>query len=343
MDPILIIVVVVAVLVAGGLIAVRVRRRPDELAPPPAPTSAAAAPPRPAPPTGLRTRLGKTRRALADRLGGLFGSDRLDSGFWEDLEDSLVAADVGVRSANEVVEAVRDRSPEDGDAARSALTQELVELFTGPNRRLQRTTDPSVILVVGVNGGGKTTSIAKIAAQLRTGGDQVVLGAADTFRAAADAQLRTWADRVGVEVVAGQQGADPASVAYDALESARAKGAGVVIVDTAGRLQNKANLMDELSKVARVLRREAGDIDEVLLVIDGTTGQNAIAQAKSFTEAVGVTGIVITKLDGTARGGVAVAVERELGIPVKYIGVGEGVDDLIPFDPEAFVDALLGA
>ena len=291
----------------------------------------------------MRRRLGKTRQALADRLGGFFGSSQLDASFWTGLEESLVAADVGVASAAQVIAAVREHGPADGSSARVALTEELVALFSGQDRSLHRTATPSVILVVGVNGGGKTTSIAKLAAQLRASGDHVVLGAADTFRAAADTQLRTWAERVGVDIVTGEQGADPASVAYDAYDSARAKGAGVVIVDTAGRLQNKANLMDELSKVARVLRREAGDIDEVLLVIDGTTGQNAIAQAKSFTEAVGVTGIVITKLDGTARGGVAVAVERELGIPVKYIGIGEGVEDLIPFDPEAFVDALLGA
>jgi fused signal recognition particle receptor len=338
-DPILIVVIVLAVLVIGGLVVARLRARPDVGPPPTAPAPAVKAPPVP----GLRDRLGKTRRALAERLGTVFGSDRLDAAFWSDLEDSLVAADVGVGPATEVVAAVRDRGPVDGAAAREALTRELIGLFTGPDRSLRHEHDPSVILVVGVNGGGKTTSIAKLAARLRDEGRGVVLGAADTFRAAADAQLRTWADRVGVEVVAGRRGADPASVAFDAYATARDRGARVVIVDTAGRLQNKANLMDELSKVARVLRRESGGIDEVLLVIDGTTGQNAIAQAKSFTEAVGVTGIVITKLDGTARGGVAVAVEHELGIPVKFIGVGEGVDDLVPFDPEAFVDALLGA
>ena len=199
------------------------------------------------------------------------------------------------------------------------------------------------MLVVGVNGTGKTTSIAKLASQLRSDGSSVMLGAADTFRAAADEQLRTWADRVGVDIVSGQSGADPASVAFDAYQSASSRGIDVLIVDTAGRLQNKANLMDELSKVARILKREAGELNEVLLVIDGTTGQNAIAQARSFADAVGVTGIVLTKLDGTARGGVAIAMEEELDIPVKYIGVGEGVDDLMPFDPDQFVDALLGA
>ena len=346
MDPIFIVVIVLAVLAVGGLVAVRLRRRPDDLAasrsPSPASTTLAPVESTGLETTSLRARLGKTRRALAGRLGSVFASDDIGDAFWADLEDTLVAADVGVNAATYVVEAVRRRGPADGEEARTGLTEELVELFSGRDRALRRAGDPSVVLVVGVNGGGKTTSIAKIAAQLQRSGDRVVLGAADTFRAAADAQLRTWADRVGVDIVTGQAGADPASVAFDAYASAKAKGAGVVIVDTAGRLQNKANLMDELSKIARVLRREAGEIGEVLLVIDGTTGQNAIAQAKSFTEAVGVTGIVITKLDGTARGGVAVAVERELGVPVKFIGVGEGVDDLIPFDPEAFVDALLG-
>jgi fused signal recognition particle receptor len=341
MDPILIVVIVLAVLVVGGLIIVRGRSSSTTLERPEAPSVPRrieeAAPP------GLRSRLGKTRRAISDRLGAVLRADHLDADFWADVEDTLVAADVGVGAATDVVAAVRSRNPADGPAAREALTAELVEQLGGRDRSLHLVGEPAVILVVGVNGGGKTTSIAKLAAQLESAGGAVVLGAADTFRAAADTQLRTWADRVGVDVVTGQQGADPASVAFDAYAAAKAKGAGTVIVDTAGRLQNKANLMDELSKVARVLRREAGAIDEVLLVIDGTTGQNAISQAKSFTEAVGVTGIIITKLDGTARGGVAVAVERELGVPVKFIGVGESVDDLMPFEPESFVDALLGA
>ncbi len=340
MDPILIVVIVLAVLVIGGFVVVRGRSSTTTLERPAAPT----APPRDAEPAapGLRSRLGKTRRAIADRLGGVLRADHLDGDFWADVEDTLVAADVGVAAASDVVAAVRRRNPSDGPAARSALSTELVDQLAGRDRSLHLAGAPSVILVVGVNGGGKTTSIAKLAAQLERAGGAVVLGAADTFRAAADTQLRTWADRVGVDVVTGQQGADPASVAFDAYATAKAKGAGAVIIDTAGRLQNKANLMDELSKVARVLRREAGDIDEVLLVIDGTTGQNAISQARSFTEAVGVTGIIITKLDGTARGGVAVAVERELDVAVKFIGVGEGVDDLIPFEPASFVDALLG-
>ena len=342
MDLILIILIVVALAAVAGYLLWRRRAGAPPSAPPAAsPAAPTAAPPKP---EGLRVRLGKTRRALGDRLGTVFGRGKLDAEFWTDLEDTLVGADVGVAAATKVVDAVRSGGVEDGDAARVALQEELIHLFDGRDRSLHRSTKPAVILVVGVNGGGKTTSIAKLAAQLRAEGNVVVLGAADTFRAAAaDQQLRTWADRVGVDLVAGQQGADPASVAFDAYQSAKAKGADAVIVDTAGRLQNKANLMDELSKVARVLRREAGELDEVLLVIDGTTGQNAISQARAFTEAVGVTGIVITKLDGTAKGGVAIAVEQELGVPVKYIGVGEGIGDLIPFEPEAFVDALLGS
>jgi fused signal recognition particle receptor len=193
-----------------------------------------------------------------------------------------------------------------------------------------------------VNGSGKTTTIAKLGARLQADGVSVLLGAADTFRAAAAEQLSIWGERLGLDVVSGSPGADPAAVAFDALSAARARHKGVVIVDTAGRLQTKHNLMEELGKVVRVLAREAGAVDEVLLVLDGTTGQNGISQARRFTEVVGVTGLVITKLDGTARGGIAVAVEHELGVPVKFIGVGERVEDLVPFDPDAFVDALLG-
>lgn len=213
-------------------------------------------------------------------------------------------------------------------------------MLGGKDRELHLDEAPAVVLVVGVNGTGKTTSIAKLAYRLQEDGNSVVLGAADTFRAAADAQLQTWADRVGVDVVRGAEGADPASVAYDTVDEARAKGADVAIVDTAGRLHSKTNLMDELAKVGRVLEREIG-ISEVLLVIDGTTGQNGVAQATSFGETVGVTGLVLTKLDGTARGGVALSVEQELGVPVKFIGIGEGMEDLIPFDPRSYVEALL--
>lgn len=333
------IVIALVVIAAIGFWLARTRRGETPTA---APTPAATKAP-PEAPVGLRNRLAKTRQALADRLGGVFSRDGFDADFWSDIEDSLVAADVGVAAASNAVDAVRSTRPEDPSAVRNLLAGELVAQLADADRHLEVSGSPSVVLVVGVNGSGKTTTIAKLAQQLNTDSRPVLLGAADTFRAAAADQLKAWAGRVGVDIVAGESGADPASVAYDSFHAAKARGAGVVLIDTAGRLHSKSNLMDELGKVARVLRREAGDIDEVLLVLDGTTGQNAIEQARVFTDAVGVTGIVLTKLDGTARGGVAIAVEQELGIPVKYIGVGEGVEDLIPFDPEAFVDALLGA
>ena len=296
-----------------------------------------------APARGLRDRLAKARRALSDRLSDVFSRTGFDEGFWSDIEDSLVAADVGVKAASSAVAAVKTQNPESPAMVRALLANQLVAQLADADRHLETGGEPSVVLVVGVNGSGKTTTIAKLAQQLNTPERPVLLGAADTFRAAAADQLKTWAGRIGVDIVAGDSGADPASVAFDSFHAAKARGAGVVMVDTAGRLHSKSNLMDELGKVARVLRREAGHIDEVLLVLDGTTGQNAIGQAKAFTEVVGVTGIVLTKLDGTARGGVAIAVEQELGIPVKYIWVGEGVEDLIPFEPEAFVYALLGS
>jgi fused signal recognition particle receptor len=292
-------------------------------------------------PGGLDGGLARTRRALGERLAGLFGG-RLDESFWTGLEEALLSADVGVAATVGIVEKVRAAAPGDASAARVALRGEVTAVFAGRERSLALKGDPAVIVVVGVNGSGKTTTIAKLAAQLQQRGLPTLLAAADTFRAAATEQLGVWAERLGVEVVAGQAGGDPAAVAYDALQRARARGKKVVVVDTAGRLHSKHNLMEELGKVVRVLGRDGGEVGEVLLVLDGTTGQNGIAQARAFTAAVGVTGIVLTKLDGTARGGLAVAVERELGIPVKMVGVGERVEDLLPFDPEAFVDALLG-
>ncbi len=342
--------VVAAVLLVGvgALVVTRSRRRdmtrpvtrPTTTRPAPTrPSAGTTAPPRPA---GLGERLAKSRQAFGGKLAALFGRGAMDDAFWDGLEETLIAADVGVDTATGVVERVRAARPDDPAAARSHLRDELVALFAGKDRTIRRDGKPAVIVVVGVNGSGKTTSIAKLAALLRSEGADPLLGAADTFRAAADEQLRTWAERVGVDVVGGQPGADPAAVAFDALQAARSRGMDAVIVDTAGRLHSKHNLMQELGKVVRVLRKEAGDLDEVLLVIDGTTGQNALAQAETFTEVVGVTGIMITKLDGTARGGMVVAVERKLGIPVKLIGVGEGVEDLLHFDPEEFVDALMG-
>jgi fused signal recognition particle receptor len=349
MDPVVIIAVIAVVVIIAIIAALVVSRRDSSgsTGEPLGSDQSTSGPP--SPPAGstaagdrrLRDRLARSRSALASSLGGFFASGGIDAEEWQDLEDALVLADVGPTTAARVVAAVRSQNPGTGDEARRALEDELIAVLDRSDRAVLTTSHPSVIVVVGVNGTGKTTSIAKIAKHLVDDGRSVVLGAADTFRAAADAQLRTWGDRVGVPVVSSAEGSDPASVAFDALQKAKATEADVVIIDTAGRLHSQSNLMDELRKVVRVLEREAGSIDEVLLVLDGAVGQNGIAQAKSFTEAVGVTGIVLTKLDGTARGGVAIAVEHDLGVPVKFIGVGEGIDDLIPFVPEDFVRALV--
>lgn len=294
-----------------------------------------------APPARVESGLSRTRRALGERLSVLLGRG-LDAGFWTGLEEALLSADVGVAASVGIVERVRAAAPEDANAARDLLRAELGAVFAGRDRSLSLAGDPAVVVMVGVNGSGKTTTIAKLAARCEGEGLPTLVAAADTFRAAAAEQLAVWAERLGVDIVTGQPGGDPAAVAFDGLRAARARGKRVLVVDTAGRLHSKHNLMAELSKVVRVLAREAGRVDEVLLVLDGATGQNAIAQARAFTEVVGVTGIVLTKLDGTARGGIAVAVEEELGIPIKLIGVGEQVADLVPFDAATFVDALLG-
>ncbi len=316
---------VVVVLAAGFVV---YRRRPIDDSPVPT-----AVP--------LAVRLVRTRESLGSSLRSVFAKDVLDAAFWEGLEEALIGADVGVDTSTTIVSRVRSTNPADVTEARDALAREVRRVLEGRNRELNLVGSPAVVVVVGVNGTGKTTSIAKIAARLRERGLTPILGAADTFRAAADTQLRTWADRVGVEIVSGQQGSDPASVAFDTLAAARARGRDVVIIDTAGRLQNKKNLMAELGKIKRVLERDAGPVGEVLLVLDATSGQNALAQAREFTDTAGVTGIVLAKLDGTARGGIVVAIEHDLGIPVKFIGIGEGIEDLVAFDPDAFVDALL--
>jgi len=300
------------------------------------PTSSPTAPAR-----GLSGRLGQTRSALGEALGRVFRSANLDNRFWEEIEEALVGADVGVAGAAGVVERVRRAKPDDVSEARTTLKRELESVFAGVDRALHLDGVPSVILVVGVNGSGKTTSIAKLAARLLTEGKRPLLAAADTFRAAADAQLRTWAERVGVPVVAGKEGSDPASVAFDGLAAARARDKDVLIVDTAGRLHSKQHLMAELTKIRRVLERDGARVAESLLVLDATTGQNGIVQVREFAQSVGLTGIILTKLDGTARGGIVVAVEQELGVPVKFVGVGEGINDLIPFDPAEFVTELL--
>ena len=293
------------------------------------------------PDTNLGDRLSKTRDSFGSRLKAVFAQTSVDGEFWERLEDELIAADLGVSVSSTLVETLGRAKPSTGAEVRDALRIELGAMMADVDRVLRLDGAPSVVVVVGVNGVGKTTTIAKLARVLNLEGRTPILGAADTFRAAADTQLKTWADRVGVDVISGEHGGDPAAVAYDTLQAGRARGADVVIVDTAGRLQNKSNLMAELGKIVRVLGKDGDEVSEVLLVVDATTGQNGLSQARQFTEAVGVTGIVLTKLDGTARGGVVIAIERELGIPVKFIGLGEGIDDLVAFDGGAFVDALL--
>ena len=290
---------------------------------------------------GLKGRLPKTRSSLGEALSTVFSRPNPDGRFWEEMEEALIGADVGVAASTGVVERVRRAKPEDARAARLLLTSELESVFAGTDRSLKLDGSPAVILVVGVNGSGKTTSIAKLASRLSGDGHKPILAAADTFRAAADAQLRSWADRVGVPVVAGKEGSDPAAVAFDGLSAAKARGKDVLVVDTAGRLHSKQNLMAELAKIRRVLEREGGKVAESLLVLDATSGQNGIAQVREFAQSIGLTGIILTKLDGTAKGGIVVAVEQELGVPVKFVGVGEGIDDLLPFRPGDFVAELM--
>jgi fused signal recognition particle receptor len=337
---------------------------PDTVAPPPieapAPStlSPAAEPVAPdveaiAPPEGrlerLRGRLSRSQNALGRSLLGLLGGGDLDEDSWQEVEDTLLVADLGPTVTTSVVTQLRDRlaskdvrSEADARAVlREVLITELQPGLDRSVRALPHDDHPSVLLVVGVNGTGKTTTVGKLARVLVADGRRVVLGAADTFRAAAADQLQTWAARVGAEVVRGAEGADPASVAFDAVDEGIAAGADVVVIDTAGRLHTKTGLMDELGKVKRVVMRRAA-VDEVLLVLDATIGQNGLAQARVFADVVDITGAVLTKLDGTAKGGIVFRVQQELGVPVKLVGLGEGPDDLAPFEPAAFVDALLG-
>src|SRR6478609_1398078 len=363
-------IAVLAVALVVGLVVGRGRRTPP--AAPPAPTPDVVPPPSEADvaepavevpvevtpalekPEGTASRLVRLRQRLAGTQSGLgrgllalLSRERLDEDTWESIEDTLLTADVGVAPTQELVERLRTRLRVEGTSEdpRVVLREELLTLVdAGMDRRLMVSGEdgrPGVILVVGVNGAGKTTTVGKISRILVAEDRSVVLGAADTFRAAAVEQLATWGERVGVDVVRGPEGTDPASVAFEAVKEGVETGADTVIVDTAGRLQNKAGLMDELGKVKRVIEKQA-PVTEVLLVLDATTGQNGLIQARVFSEVVDVTGIVLTKLDGSAKGGIVVAVQRELGVPVKLVGLGEGPDDLAPFDPEAFVDALLG-
>ncbi len=297
----------------------------------------------------LRGRLARSQNALGRSVLGLIGGGDLDEDAWQDVEDTLLVSDLGPVVTESVISQLRSRlagsdvrTEADAKAVlRDVLIKELQPAMDRSIRALPHADHPSVLLIVGVNGTGKTTTVGKLARVLVADGRRVVLGAADTFRAAAADQLQTWASRVGAEVVRGAEGADPASVAFDAVDKGIAAGADVVLIDTAGRLHTKVGLMDELDKVKRVVTRRAA-VDEVLLVLDATIGQNGLAQARVFAEVVEITGAVLTKLDGTAKGGIVFRVQQELGVPVKLVGLGEGPDDLAPFEPAAFVDALLG-
>ncbi|MDO8148394.1 signal recognition particle-docking protein FtsY [Isoptericola sp. b515] len=368
--------VVVVVGFGSALVVPRLRRgrsdgsatitRPPEAAEHAADDSAGAEPAatatavleRPAPAEGrmvrLRDRLARSGSPLGARLLTMLSREQLTEDDWNEIEETLLLADLGTGPAEELLEALRTRvrvlGVREPAAVRDLLREELLKIVDPTLDRslaldrpvVDGETKPAVVLMVGVNGTGKTTTVGKLARVLVAEDKSVVLGAADTFRAAAADQLQTWGARVGVETVrSDRDGADPAAVAFDAVRTGAADGADVVVVDTAGRLQNKAGLMDELGKISRVITREA-PLGEVLLVLDATTGQNGMQQAKVFSEVAGVTGIVLTKLDGTAKGGIVVAVQRELGVPVKLVGLGEGPDDLAPFDPEDFVDGILG-
>ncbi|MGP9018300.1 signal recognition particle-docking protein FtsY [Streptomyces sp. BR1] len=297
----------------------------------------------------LRARLARSQNSLGKGLLTLLSRDNLDEDTWEEIEDTLLTADVGVAPTQELVERLRERVRVLGtrtpDELRALLREELIALLGPDFDRAVKTEggleSPGVVMVVGVNGTGKTTTTGKLARVLVADGKSVVLGAADTFRAAAADQLQTWGERVGARTVRGPEGGDPASIAFDAVKEGIAESADVVLIDTAGRLHTKTGLMDELGKVKRVVEKH-GPLDEILLVLDATTGQNGLVQARVFAEVVDITGIVLTKLDGTAKGGIVIAVQRELGVPVKLIGLGEGADDLAPFEPGAFVDALIG-
>jgi len=380
---IIVALVVVAAIVAGGLFFLRPRGGPGRAAPPAPPAPGEAGPgagtateertgtataeptlpplaPGPAPVAEappplagrmvrLRGRLARSQSAFGTVLLGLLSREGLDDQAWEEIEDTLIAADIGVAPSRQLVDELRTQVKVEGargDAVKALLRADLIQAVgAGQDRSLRigpHGDRPAVILIVGVNGTGKTSACGKLARALIGEGQTVLLGAADTFRAAAVDQLETWGQRVGAQVVrSDREGADPASVAFEAVREGISERTDTVIVDTAGRLHTKTGLMDELGKIKRVIERQAS-VDEVLLVLDATTGQNGLRQARVFAEAVDITGIILTKLDGTAKGGIVVAVQRELGVPVKLVGLGEGPDDLAPFDPATFVDAILG-
>ena len=290
--------------------------------------------------------LAKTRKNLTDRIGSLVLGEKIEEGFLNELEEALISADVGVETATFVLKDLTDRFKRKELSApaevRGRLKELLYAILAGRTAKLDVIAAPSVVLVVGVNGTGKTTTIGKLAYRLHAEGKKVMLAAGDTFRAAASEQLSIWGERAGIPVIKHKEGADPGAVVFDAVSAAKARDMDVLIVDTAGRLHTKSNLMEELKKMKRILSRELpGAPHETLLVLDGNTGQNALAQAKMFHEAVGLTGIVLTKLDGTSKGGIVFAINKELSIPVKFVGIGEAIEDLREFDPKEFVDALL--
>ncbi|MGH9102317.1 MAG: signal recognition particle-docking protein FtsY, partial [Acidimicrobiales bacterium] len=318
-----------------------------EVAGPPEPGPEAAAPVASVRPR-FRDRLGKARAALSGHLAGLAGRARIDEQAWDDLEEALVLADVGIARTTAILDQLRVRVKAGeittADDLVLGLKADLKAALTTGDRTLRLDAEPAnVWLFVGVNGVGKTTTIGKVGLREVQGGRRVVMAAGDTFRAAAAEQLERWADRAGADLVRGSEGGDPGSVVFDAVQRASARGADLVLADTAGRLHTKVNLMEELRKVRRVAGRPPGNVREVLLVVDATTGQNGLVQARQFSDAVGVTGVVLTKLDGTAKGGIAIAIQAELGLPIKLVGLGEGPVDLVEFDPKEFVDALVGA
>ena len=296
----------------------------------------------------LKEGLFKTKNAIVGKIDNLFKSFRkVDEDLFDELEELLISADVGVSTTEEILDELRefviDNKIKDVDEVKAALFNIMKELI-GEHEPLNLSTKPAVVLIVGVNGVGKTTSIGKISKELKSQGKKVVVAAADTFRAAAAEQLSVWCDRAGVDIIKQGAGADPASVVFDAINAVKSRGADVLLIDTAGRLHNKKNLMDELAKIDRVISRELPDsARETLLVLDATTGQNAVMQAKEFKEAAKLTGLILTKLDGTAKGGIILSIKRELGIPVKFIGVGEQIDDMKPFDSKDFTSALFAA
>jgi len=294
----------------------------------------------------------KLKKGLSKTGGGLFtslfsGDERIDADFYDELEEAMIVADMGMATAGTLLEALKNAVSEQKLKTRTEAREALAGILAGcmrPERAFLPEGEPAVLLIVGVNGVGKTTSIGKMAAHYKSEGRKPMMAAADTFRAAAAEQLSVWAERAGVPIIKHGEGADPAAVVFDAIASFKAKGCDLLLCDTAGRLHNKKNLMSELEKIRRVIARELPGVHtEVLLVLDATTGQNAIAQARVFGESAGLTGVVLTKLDGTAKGGMTVAIKQELGLPVRFVGVGEGIDDLQPFDADAFARALIGA